>query len=336
MWPKIKKFTVVITITLLIWVWADLAQDEMLEDRAATIVVDESANPNLWVHFDKSSSVDIKVTLSGPHGAILEIKRQLKEEPYRFDFDAAHVELDEPGEQSFEVLPFLLRDNELKQIGIKVKSCKPKTLDFEVEELVKKSLSIQCKNEGGDVLKPESVNPSKIEMYVPDSWDGEKLVAEVQMSSTEMAQARTSAIPVMPYVKFGGKIRKAGGAVEVKLAKAEADLQDFDITSANIVISFSPNLVGKYNVVLLNPEETATVKIKATPAAKQTYESQPYHMILYIDENDVKSGEVQSKAVIYNLPEEFVRENKISTNQDAAKVKFKVVDLAKPVVEGGV
>ena len=334
MWPKIKKFTVVVAITLLIWVWADLAQDEPLDDRAATIVVDESANPNLWVHFNRYSSVDIKVDLSGPHGAISEIKKQLKEKPYQFEFDASQFEMDEPGEHYLEILPFLQKDRGLKELGIKVTSCEPTApLEFKVEELVKKTLNIQCKNEDDDILTPESVSPSKIEMYVPNSWDGDMLIAEVRMNPTEIAQARVSAIPVTPYVEFGGKVRQAGSKVEVKLAKAEADLQPFDITSANIVIAFGTNLVGKYDVELLN--FGATVRIKATPAAKEAYKSQPYHMILYIDEDDVKQAGEQSKPVIYNLPEEFVREDKINISHDPVKVKFKVIDLAKPDVEAG-
>ena len=159
------------------------------------------------------------------------------------------------------------------------------------------------------------------------------LVADVQMSPTEIAAARISAIPVTPYVKFGGKKREAESTVEIELAKAEAELQAFNITSANIVIAFGTNLVGKYSVELLGFD--ATVRIKATPEAMQVYKSQPYHMILYINENDVKSDLARTKQVEYNLPEEFVREDKIVIDQEATRVKFEIIDLAVPVVEAG-
>ncbi|UCC23471.1 MAG: hypothetical protein JSW23_05305, partial [Planctomycetota bacterium] len=59
------KILVVVFITVLIWVWADLALDEELPDKPAVIVIDESATPKLWVSFNQNRTADIKITLSG-------------------------------------------------------------------------------------------------------------------------------------------------------------------------------------------------------------------------------------------------------------------------------
>ena len=87
---NLGKVLAVALITVLIWVWADLALDEELPDKPAVIVVDESATPKLWVSFNQDSSADVKVTLSGSHTAIADEKRKLKRgERLEFDFDAA-------------------------------------------------------------------------------------------------------------------------------------------------------------------------------------------------------------------------------------------------------
>ena len=61
--PNAKKVILVVSITVLIWVWADLAQDDELTNVPARIYVDEAANPGLWVSLDKEPLVPIKITL---------------------------------------------------------------------------------------------------------------------------------------------------------------------------------------------------------------------------------------------------------------------------------
>ena len=103
------KILLVIFLTVLIWVWADLALDEEFPDKPATIVVDETANLRLWVSFSQASSADIRITLSGPHSAIVDLDGKLKEgkERLEFDFDAAQEKMDEPGDHTLILLPFL-------------------------------------------------------------------------------------------------------------------------------------------------------------------------------------------------------------------------------------
>jgi hypothetical protein len=55
---KYSKITIVIFLTVLIWVWADLALDETLPEKSAVVVVDESVDPKLWISFDKSPSAN--------------------------------------------------------------------------------------------------------------------------------------------------------------------------------------------------------------------------------------------------------------------------------------
>ena len=52
---KIRKVAVVVFLTLLIWVWADLALDTEKPFYNATISISRIANPNLWISFKERS-----------------------------------------------------------------------------------------------------------------------------------------------------------------------------------------------------------------------------------------------------------------------------------------
>ena len=75
---KYSKIMIVIFLTVLIWVWADLALDETLPEKNAVVVVDESVNPKLWISFDNSTSADIKIVLSGSHTSVAALDMELR------------------------------------------------------------------------------------------------------------------------------------------------------------------------------------------------------------------------------------------------------------------
>ena len=325
---KYGKIALVIFITVLIWVWADLALDEELPDKPATVVIDESANPKLWVSFNQASSADLKMTLSGPHTTIVEVSRRLKEGgKLEFDFDAAREEMDKPGSYTLILLPFLQKDREIKKLGLKVKSCDPNTLDVQVVKLVKKSLTVECLDENRSALKKvESIEPAKVDMLVPEDWSKP---AYVLLSRAEEQQARQSAIPKTPYIELSpGQTRESTATtVKVKLPRTVEKLQEYSIPSATIGFVFSQTLVGKYDVALLNQPDMAMVSIKATSAARDEYAQQPYKMLLYILDGDEKNKGEQSKKVVYNFPGEFVGRDEIELNQQPVTARFKLTPL---------
>jgi len=324
---KYGKITIVVFLTALIWIWADLALDEVLPDKHATIVVDESANPRLWVSFNQASSADIQITLSGPHTVIAKENRRLRVGDIRkFIFDVVQEKMDKPDNYGLRLLPFLQKDTQLRQLGLKVKSCVPEVLDVNVVELVKKSLTVQCIDEDEIPVPAESIEPRKVDAFVPAD---QTLTAKVQLTSSEIEQARVSAIDKTPYVELpGGSIRQCSTAVKIKMPPAEHVLTDYTITTATLGYCFSENTQGKYEVELLNPPaDMATVRIKATPTAKEVYEQQPFQMMLYILDDDRRTTDEQRRAVVFNFPEEYVRKNAIRQNQEPVTARFKLIPL---------
>ena len=73
---KYGKIAIVVFITILIWVCADLALDEELPVSNAVVSVVKS-NPELWVSFDDASSVPVEeMVLKGPLRKIAEISKK--------------------------------------------------------------------------------------------------------------------------------------------------------------------------------------------------------------------------------------------------------------------
>ena len=327
---KYGKIAVVIFLTVLIWVWADLALDEELSDRPATIVVDESASPKLWVSFSQAPSADIKITLSGPHAAIADVSKKLRKGGgIEFNFDAVQENMDKPGDYSLSLLGFLQKDKETRRLGLKIDSCEPEILDVNVVELVEKSLTVECFNEDGIPLtEVKSIEPKKVDMFVPE----DRRTARVQLTRREREQARLSAVEKTPYVVLApGQIREAATAVKIKMPPEEDRLSDYTITKTTLSVALSPTLLGEYSVQVTNlPQVLSPIAIRATPEAKRAYESQSLPlMTLYILDVDAKKGaEELRKAVEYNFPSEFVSKDEIKLKGEPVEARFNLVPVS--------
>ncbi len=323
---KYGKIAIVIFLTVLIWVWADLALDETLTDRLAVVRVEELTDPRLWVSFNQASSVAIRIKLSGPHAAIANERRRFREGQIReFVLDVVQEKMDRPGDYHLRLLPFLQKDKQIRQLGLKVESCEPEVVDVNVVELAKKSLTVECLNEDGASLKAESIEPLKVDAFVTAD---QPPTAKVRLTSSEIEQSRVSAIEKTPYVELpGGQTRDVATRVKIKMPPAEDELRDYTITTATLGFSLSENLQGKYKVELLNPTDMATVSIKATLAAKQVYEQQPFQMMLYILDDDRMATAELRRTVVFNFPEEYVRKDEIRRNQEPPTARFRLTPL---------
>jgi hypothetical protein len=330
--PKYGKISVVVFITVLIWVWADLALDEKLPVSNAVISVVKS-NPQLWVSIDKKSSFAIEhVVLKGPLRKIAEISRKLEEqESLKFDFDATEEKMSEPGSYSLTLLPFLHRDKEIKRLGLKVESCKPEMVSVEVVGLVNRRLDIQCVDESRNPLSQATVEPPQVDMLVPEDWGDEKRIAEVLLTSREIKQAGFSPIKKRPYVELAaGQVKEASKPVEITMPPEPDRLSGYTIKAPTLSIALSPTLQGKYYVDVNNLDEVLSpIAIKATPEAKRAYELQTSPMMtLYVLDGDKNIAEPK-RQVVYNFPEESVRKGEIELNQQQpAEAKFKLIQVS--------
>ncbi len=328
---KYGKIAIVIFLTVLIWVWVDLALDEEYTAPKATINV--AFSPNLWVSFDNKPSASIdNIVLKGPASKITEVRRKLNDGSLALDFflDPVREGMTTAGPHTLTVLDFVRRSEKIKELGgLTVEDCEPEIIDVNVVELVERQLDIECFDESGAPLEVESIDPAKVDMYVPaDS----RLTAQVKLTRTEIGQARSSVAVKTPFVVLAGQTRQATTDVRIKMSPEADSLSEHTITEAKLGFTLSVNLVGEYKPDVINYNEVVgPFTILATPEAKQAYENQPFQMTLYILDEDKKKGpeEEQPRKVVYNFPEEFVRKNeiKLKNPQKSAEARFKLIRL---------
>lgn len=327
---KYGKIVLVVFITVLIWVCADLALDERLPVSTATITVARYTNPNLWVSFNGESSVHVgKIILKGPAARIAEVRRKLNDGSLVLEFflDPQQEAMSSPGTFPLNVLSFLRQSDQIKQLGLTVESCELDRLSVDVVELVKMPLAVKCVDEEQLPVKTAAIEPPQVDMFVPKDWSGD---AKVQLSRREVRQARSSPVEKTPYIELGaGRIREASTTVKITTPKEEDRLSDYTITTATLGFTMSANLQGKYRVVVTNLNEVIrAITIRATPEAKQAYDKMRYQVILEIDDSDKDAGSAEiRRELIYNFPPDYVRRDEIMLNQQPAVARFNLVPL---------
>ncbi len=327
---KLGKFFVVISLTILIWVWADRAKTETLTVTTGVIKINELADPKLWITFNNKKSFNIeKIVLEGAASKIDEVQRKLRERKVSFEFflgPEQQSNLEQAGEYSLNILELLRKSQNIRQLGLTVQSCAPTTAAVQVYKLVENSLNIECIDENGSVLKHEKIEPPKVTIAVPKDWAHS---AQVRLTESEIKHARSAAITdKIPLIELpDGQLRYSSTAVTVKLPPAEEKLPTQSI-QATLGIVVSPVLFGEYNIEIKNRAELSTVNIRATSAAAQRYKNEPFQMYLYILDEEAKKEGTQSKPVIYNFPDELVRNNEIELVPPPAAAEFELTPIS--------
>lgn len=337
--PKLSKISIVVFLTILIWVWADLAQDERMSlSGYVTITMARPNDPTIWASFEGSDSalrpsitIDA-IDLKGPASRVTEVERMKKKGELTLDLFASPEEegWTEVGPASFDVLNFLKQSAEIRQLGLTVESCEPRSVAVAVRRLIPRPLAVRCVDENGAPLRAD-IEPATVNAYVPDGV----VAAQVRLSSSELIQARISAIQKTPYVELTPDQRRdLATRVTVSLATQEVELAEHPV-QAVLGICFSVNLEGEYRVNLENEDELATVLVRATIEAWQAYEQQQFHIFLYVLDSDRQATDVITRPVVFNFPPEYVRNGQIEgTVPPPARFTIEPISAAQPEASG--
>ncbi len=331
---KFSKIAIVAFLTVLIWVYADMALDETHPVPNVSISIVTSGNPALWATFkndDESptSTISIKhIVLKGPTSKIAEVKRELSNGLLKFDFalNPEYRGMTTAGSHTLAVLDFLRKSDEIRELGgLTVESCEPNKLTVDVEILVERELTVQCFDQSGRVQESQSIAPDKVSMFVPESWGRDK-PARIELTPSEIERARSKAIQKRPYVLLAdGQRRQTDNLVLIKVPPEEEQLATFQVGGVNVGIRFSP-ITQKY-VVQFKEEALAMsqIAIRATPRAKEAYEAEAYKVTLDIYDQDRRETDWVPRQLRYNFPDEYLRLGEIELAQDPVEVRFKLV-----------
>ncbi len=336
---KISKIAAVAFLTVLVWVWADLAKMEQYTVSGAKVTVARNPDSSLWISFDDEPLVSIeKIVLKGSASRVADARREMENGTLDFDFtlDPEQEEsLAKQGEYLWDVQAFLKRSNRIIQRGLTVVSCEPNQVDIRVVKLIKQPLTVKCVDKDDNPVKTMFIEPSEVLMFVPSGWEREKLTAKVQLTVAEITHARFSTVNKEPYVELAPQqIRKAQTTVKIKMPPEEDLKSDASVTAVKLRFALSPIIQGKYEIEVDNSNAVwGAIAIRATPEAKRAYEDMKYQVILEIDDEDAKS-EAPRRELVYNFPAEYVARGEIELNQQPVMARFKLTALTTEPEKG--
>lgn len=332
---KLGKIAIIIFLTALIWVWADLAQEREFSIPTVTIRVAGSINPALLATFKDEQGASglfvsvYNVELRGPASKIAEVERMRNKGTLEREFfvDPEGEGMTQPGEHRLNVLSFLKQNKQIKDLGLTVEACEPQNLTIDVRQLVKMNLAVRCFDENGLLRQEASIDPPEVEAFVPAD---QTATAKVRLTPSELERARGSPIQKTPYVELpGGQQRDVSTKVKVTMPSAEDVLSEQTIGSPKLGIELSLNLQGKCRVEVKNLSEVLRpFTLLATRDAKQAYEQEPFQMTLHILDGDEQVQTEQKKDVVYNLPWRFVQSGEIVPPQPPAQVSFRLTPIS--------
>jgi len=332
--PKIKvgKLVTVVFLTVLIWIWADLALEETYPLSKVQIAIGKSPDPALWVNFvnpdgslGTTSQVDTLV-LKGPTSKLQKVKQWKEEGDLDLKLFLAPRQWDKPGEQTVALLDILSENPRIRQWGLTVESCSPETLTVRIDRLVEKPLQIRCVDSNDMTIEGAIVEPDMVDMYIPADWGIDRQIVSVQLTAKEIALAKAGPVKKRPYLlRAQGQRKEADREVLIRMPPDTDRLKTYTITNVTAGILINQNLQTKYGVKVENVQDLYShIGIRATEQAKQAYEAMEYQVILEID---AESTGIQEKDLIYNFPQAYLRTNEIEPIRPAAKIRFSLVPL---------
>ncbi len=327
MLAKIKKAVLVIFITCLIWVWADLSLDKDLTDQSMTIVASK-ADPKRWITIDGKPEAIIKVDLRGPVVKINDLNKKIQTGEEKLDvvFDPVKENMAAPGDYSMtDVRKFLTESDKIHDYGLQVKFAKPDKLrNIKVVALMEKTLPIKCVDDADNEIPGAKMTPDIITIYAPDTVTE----ARIRLASVaERKQARGEPVAKNPYIELTkNDTRFSDTAVKVKLPIVGEDMNPYTI-NGTLGFICSANLAGRYGVEFIKRPEIGSISILATQEAKVAYEQVHFQVLLDIQDDDAGKPEVTRK-LVYNFPVQYLKDDKIRLKGEEAEAKFKLVPVA--------
>jgi len=331
------KIVLAIVLTVLIWVWADLAVDETYTFTGAVIQITRPSRENLWVSFNEQSSIEVsEVTVVGPASRIADLRRQINEGTldFRFFFDPHQEGMTEPGPYTLDVLNLLRQSDIFARQGLVIKSCEPSKVPVQVVGLQRRELDVIALDEYNNRLEADSIEPTTVEAFVPADWTGQMLNAFVRLSDREIEQSVVTPVRKRPYFQLApGWSRTIEEEVAVRMAGERERLLPHTVTAPVVGFVMSANVQGRYEVELLNREQVlSAIRVLGSEEAKRAYENRRFQVLLEIADGDRQSQgeEIIRRDLIYNFPQDYLRQEAIELNQEPVSAQFRLVPIERP------
>ena len=343
---KVSKIGGVIFLSVLIWVWADLALERPLPLTSRSLRLAASTDPTLVFAFEEdgqfgSSALLSSVVLKGPEATIRNVDRVWSEK-LEFILAPEMLGTSQPGPHTYPLLDLLrqiiARDKRLA--GLTVESCEPENVTVRTERLVKALVPVQCVDQQGIAVEGASLEPAEVEMFVPEQGSPERQDVRVKLAEAEIERARLNPSPVLkkPFVTVLGQRREAEESVRISMPDIEEQLEVQVIGTPKLGYILSQTLQNKYTVVLDDAnmnEALRPIQVRATVQAFLAYEKSRYHVLLAIEDKDTEVEEIAPRRLRYDFPPEYAGNGQIRLDMNPVSITFKLVPKSSGGPETG-
>lgn len=323
----VKKYALVVFLTILVWAWADKAIEKS-EDYSASLAIAQTTDEDLLVTFDKMAPIDLEIVVKGPSSKINKLKNLIDTGREKLDF-VYSPKNNQPETYTSDIVKLLNQTEKIKNLGLIVDSSEPASIEITLEKLVKRQLEIQCFDEYGRPRLYEVITPPTVGIFVKKNYVGK---ATINLTPAEIDKAQKEPITKKPYVQLPSGELRYGEDVAIKLPSTELPTQNFQPSRIGFVLS--EGLQGQYNIILSNRKQLIeTITFKASDEAYKAYENSPFHIIVLVLNDDKNEENEISGDIIYNFPSEYLAEGKIELVEPPIKARFRLIPIKPPVPE---
>ncbi|HOK66898.1 MAG TPA: hypothetical protein PLV55_08795 [Anaerohalosphaeraceae bacterium] len=329
---KIKKLLVVAFLSATIWIWAFMSLEKETT-LLGTVELSPTADPDYFVTFAGGQSrATVKITFRGSPAKIAELERRHRApdaDPFRerldFYYDPKELGHDKEGTYQLSLEELIRKGVRVRALALAVMSCEPASLEVQVQRLVLREVPAEVRDEAGQVLTPESIEPARVAMYVREGTDA---TARVVLSANQIENARLRPVRERPFINLGPGEKKqyASQTVLIRMPSTlPLEAQVFQTNPGRIGFVMPAELVGAYKVEVL--DDLTTIHFRSTPEAKTQYQQQPYHLLIQVLSGDQQMEQTPPRPVIYNFPQDLVRRGMIQAPDPPAMVRIRLIPV---------
>lgn len=329
---KIRKLLVVAFLSATIWIWAFMSLEKETT-LLGTVELSPTADPDYFVTFAGGQSrATVKITFRGSPAKIAELERRHRApdaDPYRerldFYYDPQELGHDKEGVYQLSVEELIRKGVRVRALALAVMSCEPASLEVQVQRLVLREVPVEVRDEAGQILTPESIEPARVAMYVREGAD---TTARVVLSVNQIENARLRPVRERPFISLGPGEKKqyASQTVQIRMPSTlPLDAQVFQTNPGRIGFIMPAELLGACKVEVL--DDLTTIHFRSTPEAKTQYQQQPYHLLIQVLSGDQLMEQTPPRPVIYNFPQDLVRRGMIQAPEPPAMVRIRLIPV---------
>ncbi len=267
MWPFIRNLIVVISVTCLIWFFAESESLRSTEVRSVEVSFEPLPGSRLIVDVAqdgagvRGSTVRADMIIEGPAAALEPVERTLRRKVVISPgMDGVAVD---PGRHTVNLAAVLAQHPDLRARGVSFRSVTPELVDINIDSLVTKNVKVEVDVPGGELEGSPEVRPAMAAVTLPASLasritDQTRVIARIDPTTlTRVTAGRKETIASVRLLASEGLAGLAGVRIEPSAVDVSLTLRSKTVTikvpSVPVHVRIAPGELNKWEIEI--PEQ---------------------------------------------------------------------------------